>query len=54
MLLAQSYRPLDEAKAPRFLQLVDTLAENVPLWQMQCTKDIEAARVAYATMSNNR
>ena len=53
MLLAQSYRPLDEAKAPRFLQLVDTLAENVPLWQMQCTKDIEAARVAYAAMSDN-
>ena len=51
MLLAQSYRPLDTGKAPQFLQLVDTLAENVPLWQMQCTKDIAAAQIAYAAMS---
>lgn len=51
MLLAQSYRPLDSHKEQRFLQLVDMLAENVPLWQMQCTKDIEAAQIAYNAMS---
>lgn len=50
-LLAQSYRPLDAAKEPRFLQLLDKLAETVPLWQMQCNKDIDAAAVAYAAMS---
>lgn len=52
MLLAQSYRPLDQAKEPRFLQLIDTLAETVPLWKMQCTKDMEAAHSAHAAMSN--
>ena len=35
MLLAQSYRPLDEAKEQRFLHLAERLAETVPLWQMQ-------------------
>jgi len=51
MLLAQSYRPLDTAKEQRFLNLVERLAKAVPLWQMQCTKDIEAAHIAYAAMS---
>ena len=51
MLLAQSYRPLAPEKEQRFLQLVDTLAENVSLWQMQCTKDMEAAQIAYNAMS---
>ena len=54
MLLAQSYRPLDAGKEPRFLDLVEQLAESVPLWHMQCTKDIEAAHIAYAAMSNDR
>jgi hypothetical protein len=51
MLLAQSYRPLDEAKEQRFLYLAERLAETVPLWQMDCTKDPEAARTAYSAMS---
>lgn len=50
MLLAQSYRPLDTAKEQRFLNLVERLAEAVPLWQMQCTKDISAAEIASAAM----
>ena len=51
MLLAQSYKPLDAAKEQRFSELVERLAEAVPLWQMQCTKDAEAAHIAYAAMS---
>ena len=51
MLRAQSYQPLDPGKEQRFLQLVDILAETVPLWQMQCTKDIDAAAVAFGAMS---
>ena len=53
-LLAQSYRPLDSAKEQRFSQLIDKLAQTVPLWQMQCTKDIEAAQIAYTAMSNDQ
>ena len=50
-LFAQSYRPLDTAKEKRFLDLVEQLAETVPLWQMQCSKDMGAAHTAYAAMS---
>lgn len=53
MLRAQSYRPLDPDKEERFLQLVDTLAESVTLWQMQCNKNIDAAATAYAAMCHS-
>ena len=46
MLLHQSYLPGDAAKA-----LVEELARRVPLWKMACTKDPEAARVAFVAMS---
>ena len=52
MLLAQCYKPLEDAKARQFLDLVERLAETIPLWQMRCTKDIEAAQVAYTAMTN--
>lgn len=53
-LHAQSYRPLDPAKEQRFSQLIDKLAQTVPLWQMQCTKDLDAAQIAYTAMSNDQ
>ena len=46
MLLHQSYLPSDYAR-----QLVHTLAERVPIWQMACNKDPQAAEVAFAAMS---
>ncbi len=51
MLLHQSYCPLDREKQPAFEALVSKLAETVPLWKMECTKDIEAALAAYDAMS---
>ena len=50
LLQKHSYQPLDAAKAPRFEALVSRLAQAVPLWRMECTKDIQAAQVAYAAM----
>lgn len=47
----ESYLPLSPDRQPRFLQLVDALAERVPLWHMECNKDPQAARLAYAAMS---
>lgn len=32
-------------------RLVDALARMVPLWEMECTKDPQAASIAYAAMS---
>ena len=51
MLTHESYRPLDAAKHDRWQQLLDILAQNVPLWNMQCTKYATAAHVAHAAMS---
>ena len=51
MLLSQAFRPLDPEKQPLCGELVARLGQTVPLWQMECTKDPQAARIAYAAMS---
>lgn len=45
-ITAQLY-PVD---IPNLPQLTQELLSTVPLWQMQCTKDLEAARMAYEAM----
>ena len=52
MLQKQAYRPLDEAKAFAFLQLVDRLSEAVPLWKLSCNKEPHAAQTAFDAMHN--
>ena len=49
-LLHETYCPQDPAKALRFHMLVEQLANTVPLWHMTCTKDPQAAMIAYETM----
>ena len=49
-LLWQSYCPADPARESHRQELVSTLAHRVPLWQMQCTKEITAAETAYRAM----
>ena len=51
MLLHQSQPPLAEETAEAFSQLVSRLADSVPLWRMECTKDPQAAVTAWAAMS---
>lgn len=51
MLLHQSYCPLDPGLSERRYQLVENLASRVPLWHLECTKDPQAAQVAYEAMS---
>ena len=51
MLRKQSYRPLDPGKYDRFLELVELLAEKVPLWYLECNKEQEAARVSHDAMA---
>ena len=50
MLEKQSYASLDAGKAPVSRQLTLTLAKTVPLWKLSCTKDPQAAAVAYGAM----
>lgn len=50
MLLKFGYCPLAPQKAEAYHRLVETLASRVPLWQMSCTKELQAAQVAFAAM----
>ncbi len=49
MLLHQTHCP--PGREAEVLKLLHTLAERIPLWRMQCTKSLAAARLAYAAMS---
>ena len=41
---------LHSAKEAAFGQLVERLSQSVPLWKMACTKDPQAAVIAYEAM----
>ena len=49
MLLRQTHCP--EGQETRFRELVQLLAQQVPLWQMQCNMAPQAAEVSYQAMS---
>ena len=51
VLLKQSAPPEDAAKLPRFQTLVAALAYSARLWRLHCTKEQEAAQVAFHAMS---
>ena len=50
MLKKQAYEPLAENAATAFLELVNALSEQVPLWKLVCNKDPDAATVAWEAM----
>lgn len=52
MLQKQSYQPMAEEKYPRFLELVEALSRQVPLWQMACNQQPEAAEMAFRAMGS--
>lgn len=49
-LQKQCHIPADPGKLSRLLELLETLTRQVPLWHMFCTKESQAAQVAYNTM----
>ena len=51
MLQKQTYQPLEAEKEQKIWELLERLANSVPLWRMTCTKDPEAAQVSYRAMS---
>ena len=50
-LREQVHIPSDDILAKKANSLLDLLVYQVPLWEMQCNKDPEAAKVAYSAMS---
>ena len=53
MLLHQSQMPMEKELHGAFQTLVRSLAQTVPLWHMECTKDPRAAKVAHDAMSGS-
>lgn len=51
VLRHQAHTPVEEARQQRVYDLVDMLAEKVPLWEMECNMDLDAARVSFEAMS---
>lgn len=51
MLYHQAHAPEDASLVKEVYSLVDTLSEMVPLWEMHCNKELDAAKVAYQAMS---
>lgn len=50
MLRHQAHSPTDTSLEHRMFSLVDALMEKVPLWEMYCNKELDAAKVAYSAM----
>lgn len=50
MLVQQVYRPQNQQKLLKTLQLIDVLSENVGLYRLGCNMDISAAETAYKAM----
>ena len=51
ILRKQVHLPENEDLAQKTFSLVDILADTVPLWEMHCNKEPDAAKVAYDAMS---
>ena len=47
----QAHTPVDNALLHKSFSLVDRLAEIVPLWEMHCNMEPDAAMVSYSAMS---
>ena len=49
--LLKGFRPRTEAQAAAYEALLEQLLQQVPLWQLSCNKNPEAAKVAFKAMS---
>jgi hypothetical protein len=50
-ILKQVNKPSDAKSRIKVLELLDKLVTNVPVWQLDCNKEIDSARLAYEAMS---
>lgn len=51
ILRQQAHSPLDADLLAQSFDLIDIITRYVPLWQLQCNMEQEAARVSYEAMS---
>ena len=53
-LRSQAFVPRDRAKLSLTEQLLQRLTDQVPLWEMECNKELQAALVAYHAMKEGK
>ena len=53
-LLEQTLRPADPVLRTKLMELLDKLLTMVPVWEMGCNMNPEAAKVSYEAMSGER
>ena len=51
VLIQQSYRPGDKVGLEKTLALLSRLGRKIPMYQLYCNMDPEAALIAYNTLS---
>ena len=53
LLSRQVHLPEDETLAQTAFYLLEQLTRMVPLWEMECNKELDAASVAFSAMSSD-
>lgn len=51
MLFQQSNRPMNAARMPKYMQLLDAVAARVDFWKLQCNMEMGAAEISFRAMS---
>ena len=54
LIFSQTLRPSNVQRTMMLCDFIDELIKRVPIYKLKCNMDIEAAELAYATMSNNK
>lgn len=52
MLIQQSYRPEDPEGLKNVMKLLEQLWRQVPIWNLSCNMEMDAAKTSYEAMSN--
>jgi hypothetical protein len=53
MLLQQSNRPMQSRLLPKYLDLLEKIAENTAFYRLKCNMEPQAAMISYQTMSGD-
>ena len=51
-ILSQTVRPKNKEYMEKLLELLSNIINDVPVWELHCNMDVEAARVSYNAMSS--
>ena len=53
LIIKQTNRPKEKEDCEIFLGLLENLFTEIPVWKLECNTSLDAAKIAYETMSGN-